>query len=112
LINDQEGLAGFLVFNVLYGLIWGIYQEITYRGLLQGVTVSKFGTIPGILIATVIFTFGPLHFSHYPGLIEDPSKAIIFIPIFGIGLAFGIIYHRSGNIWIPAILHGLWPLNW
>lgn len=108
----QHGLVGFLVFNVLFGLVWGIYQEVTYRGLLQGVTVSKFGTVAGILIATLIFTFGPLHFSHYPGLVEDPSRAMIFIPIFGIGLVFGIVYHRSGNIWLPAILHGLWPLNW
>ncbi len=108
----QEGLVGFLVFNVVFGMLWGIYQEVTFRGLLQSATVTKFGPIVGILIANVAFTFGPLHFSHYPGLVDDPSKAWIFLPIFLIGLGFAAIYHRSGNIWIPAIFHGLWPLNW
>ena len=27
------------------------------------------------------------------------------------GLLFGVIYQRSGNLWIPAVLHGLWPPN-
>jgi membrane protease YdiL (CAAX protease family) len=31
--------------------------------------------------------------------------------IFGIGLVFGIVYARSGNVWIPAVMHGLWPPN-
>ncbi len=31
--------------------------------------------------------------------------------IFAIGLFFGLVYWRSGNVWIPAVLHGLWPLN-
>jgi hypothetical protein len=31
--------------------------------------------------------------------------------VFGIGLFFGIVYHRSGNLWIPAVMHGLWPPN-
>lgn len=27
--------------------------------------------------------------------------------IFAIGLFFGILFHRSGNLWIVAILHGI-----
>ena len=35
----------------------------------------------------------------------------LFAAVFGIGLFFGIVYYRSGNLWIPAVLHGLWPPN-
>lgn len=108
---SENGLIGFLLVNLLFGIIWGFYQEFAYRGVLQTLLTSKFGPWIGVFTANLIFTFGPLHWSIYGRITEDFSAIMIFVPIFAIGLAFGLIYHRSGNIWLPAILHGLWPLN-
>jgi uncharacterized protein len=88
-------------------VIWGFYQEYVYRGLLQTELVRQWGTVPGILVSNLLFTFGPLHAYHFSNLFEDPGRLLIFASIFGIGLYFGVLFHRSGNLWIIAATHGL-----
>ena len=108
-LQDRHGLAGFLLFSVFGGLAWGIAQELVYRGWLQTELTRRWGAIAGLLLANLVFTFGPLHFDYFggPGGVRWSGLAAIF----GIGLFFGIVYSRSGNVWIPAVMHGLWPLN-
>jgi membrane protease YdiL (CAAX protease family) len=88
-------------------MIWGFYQEFLYRGILQTVLVRCCGAPAGILLGNLIFTFGPLHFYHFALARENPSHLWIFAGIFSIGLYFAILFHRSGNLWMVAILHGL-----
>ncbi|MEO8383702.1 MAG: type II CAAX endopeptidase family protein [Betaproteobacteria bacterium] len=104
-----HGVAGFLLFSVVTGLIWGMVQEFIYRGWLQTELSRRFGAIAGLLIANLLFTFGPLHLNYFftPNGIQWSGLAAVF----GIGLLFGIIYWRSGNLWIPALMHGIWPPN-
>lgn len=108
-LREQHGLAGFLLFPVLTGLAWGIVQELLYRGWLQTELTRRFGAAAGLLVANVAFTFGPLHLDY----LVDPAGVRWggLLAVFGIGLFFGWVYRRSGNVWIPAALHGLWPLN-
>lgn len=106
---EQHGHAGFLLFSVLTGLAWGMAQEFLYRGWLQTELSRRFGAVMGLLAANTVFTFGPLHFNY---LVEpDGVRWGVLAAVFGIGLFFGIVYRRSGNLWIPAVLHGIWPLN-
>ena len=105
----RHGIAGFLLFSVLTGLLWGMVQEFIYRGWLQTELTRRFGKIAGLLVANVVFTFGPLHFGYL--LAPAGVRWGGLLAIFGIGLFFGIVYWRSGNLWIPAVLHGLWPPN-
>jgi len=88
-------------------LIWGFYQELLYRGLLQTELVRRWGAWRGILVSNLIFTFGPLHFYHFKWFRTNPSHLWIFVAIFAIGLFFAIIFRRSGNLWIIGISHGL-----
>jgi membrane protease YdiL (CAAX protease family) len=106
---ERHGLAGFLLFSVLTGLLWGMVQEFIYRGWLQTELTRRFGVVAGLLVANIVFTFGPLHFDYLAGPAGVRWGGLA--AIFGIGLFFGIAYARSGNLWIPAVLHGLWPLN-
>jgi membrane protease YdiL (CAAX protease family) len=88
-------------------MIWGGYQELLYRGILQTELVRRWGTLPGVLLSNVIFTFGPLHAYHFRAAQTHPAHLWIFAAIFSIGLFFALIFHRSGNLWIVAIMHGL-----
>jgi membrane protease YdiL (CAAX protease family) len=106
---DRHGLAGFLTYSVLGGLAWGIAQELVYRGWLQTELTRRLGINAGLLAANLAFTFGPLHFDHFGG--PDGVRWTGLAAVFAIGLFFGIVYSRSGNVWIPALMHGLWPPN-
>jgi CAAX protease family protein len=106
-----QGLTRLLFVSVPIGLLWGIVQEFIYRGLLQTELVRLLGSIPGVLLANLVFTFGPLHFNYFRLGADDGPRWGMFAAIFGIGLLFGLLYRRSGNLWIPALMHGIWPLN-
>jgi membrane protease YdiL (CAAX protease family) len=84
-------------------LIYGFYQEVLYRGMLQTELVRRWGAIAGILVSNTLFAFGPLHF-HY--LVSGNSPAVpMLASIFAIGLLFAVVFHRTGNLWIVATMH-------
>jgi uncharacterized protein len=86
-------------------LFFGFYQEVVYRGMVQLELVRRWGPIVGILVTNLIYTFGPLH-SHY--FASPPSVSVpMFTSIFLIGLFFGILFRRSGNLWIVAVSHAI-----
>ena len=88
-------------------LLWGFHQELMYRGILQTELVRRWGPLAGILAGNSLFTFGPLHFYNFSR--HDPVAAL-FAGIFAIGLFFAVLFWRSGNLWIVAILHGIGDL--
>jgi membrane protease YdiL (CAAX protease family) len=110
-LAEAHGWPGVLALSIPTGVLWGMVQEFIYRGLLQTELVRRLGSASGVLFTNVVFTFGPLHFNHY-GLGGDGGPHWgMFTAIFAIGLFFGVLYRRSGNLWIPALLHGIWPPN-
>jgi uncharacterized protein len=83
--------------------LWGFHQEVVYRGLLQTELVRRLGPVAGILLGNLLFTFGPLHFYHF----AQPSPWPMFAGIFAIGLFFALLFHRSRNLWMVALFHGI-----
>jgi membrane protease YdiL (CAAX protease family) len=83
-------------------LFFGFYQEVVYRGMLQSELVRRWGAFAGILAANVLYTFGPLHWNYF-----SPLKVPMFAAIFAIGLFFGVLFRRSGNLWMVAVMHGI-----
>ena len=84
-------------------LLWGFYQELVYRGILQTELVRRWGSLPGILVSNSLYTFGPLHFYH----LSTASPLPMFVAIFAIGLFFAVLFRRSGNLWIVGVFHGI-----
>jgi membrane protease YdiL (CAAX protease family) len=83
-------------------LFFGFYQELVYRGMLQSELVRRWGAFAGVFVSNVLYTFGPLHWNYFSSL-----HVPMFASIFAIGLFFGILFRRSGNLWIVAVIHGL-----
>src|SRR5262249_27642505 len=83
--------------------IFGFYQEVIYRGLVQTELVRRWGAVRGILASNAIFTFGPLHYGYFWSGASDAVP--MFAAIFAIGLVFAMVFHRTGNLWIPATMH-------
>jgi membrane protease YdiL (CAAX protease family) len=91
---------------VFINFVWGFHQELVYRGILQTELVRRWGALLGILVSDLLFALGPLHFYHFSG--RAPGQALLmFTGIFLIGLFFGVLFKRSGNLAMVGILHGL-----
>jgi uncharacterized protein len=85
-------------------LIWGFYQELVYRGILQTALARLWGAPFGILVSNLLFTFGPLHFSRF---LHPVSALPAFASVFCIGLFFAITFAISKNLWLVGLLHGV-----
>lgn len=96
-----------LAIGVGTAMLWGFYQEVVYRGILQTELSRRFGAIFGGLVANLAFTFGPLHFYHMANMQSPANTAVMMSAIFGIGLLFSFIYARTRNIWLVGIMHGV-----
>jgi membrane protease YdiL (CAAX protease family) len=101
----QPGVAWSLGNVFLPYLFFGFYQEVVYRGMVQSALVRRWGAAAGVLVANLLYTFGPLHLSTFRA---PAARALpMFAGIFAIGLLFGILYRRSGNLWIVAVFHAI-----
>jgi len=87
-------------FAVLFG-IWSIAvalkEEFLFRGVIQNLLQNKFGFAKAVLLTTVAFTAW-----HY-GVVENTRWQ--FVLIFLVSVAIGVIYVRTGNIWVAIALH-------
>lgn len=101
----------------MFGLV-GLAEEIFFRGYIQPrlnmvfrQSYSFFGIRLGwgILIASLIFAFwhilNPLLFNPFLGQFSLSWQHGLWT--FPLGLAFGLVREKTGNIFAPAILHGL-----
>jgi membrane protease YdiL (CAAX protease family) len=88
-------------------LLWGFYQEVVYRGILQTELVRRWGPLRGILVSNSLYTFGPLHFYYFSH--TSPARPM-FAAIFALGLFFAVLFRRSDNLWMVAIFHGIGTL--
>jgi membrane protease YdiL (CAAX protease family) len=101
----QDGFAATLWRSFLPYLMFGFYQEVVYRGMIQSELIRRYGAAAGIVVANALYTFGPLH-SYY--FARPVSFALpMFLAIFAIGLVFGVLYRRSCNLWIIGAMHAI-----
>ncbi len=101
----QPGLAWSVATVFVPYLFFGFYQELVYRGMVQLELIRRWNVPAGIFVANVLYTFGPLHWSYFG---SRASLAVpMFASIFAIGLFFGVLYRRSGNLWIVAVFHAI-----
>jgi membrane protease YdiL (CAAX protease family) len=73
--------------------------------MVQLELVRRWGPLMGILVANVLYTFGPLHTYYFSS--RASLAGPMFASIFLVGLFFGMVFRRSGNLWIVAIFHAI-----
>ena len=84
-------------------LVVGPSEEILYRGVVQGRLRETLSPAPAILLASGIFAL--VHWFALTGGSTGRllTVAILFFP----SLVFGAVYEYTGNLVVPALLHGL-----
>jgi uncharacterized protein len=99
-MNHSE-LYGIGSLILLRAFLYGFYQELLYRGILQTELIKRWGFWFGTIISNLVFTFGPEHFHFYN------SSHIGFAYMFCLGLLFSFIFYRSKNLISVGIWHGI-----
>lgn len=86
-----DSFGGLITIIGLMALLPAIGEELTFRGLLQGLFSPKYKTA-AIWIAAAIFSF--IHFQFYG-----------FVPRMLMGALFGYMLVWTGSLWVPILMH-------
>lgn len=79
-------------------------EELLFRGIIQGSLRERFGPVVAIALASAIFASA--HFTSLTGSLDGRmiTIALLFVPT----LVFATAYERTGNLVVPALIHGLY----
>lgn len=69
-----------------------LFEEVLFRGVIQGALTNRYNAIIGILVSSLVF-----------GLVH--GNPVQMCNAFFVGLVLGYIYHRTGTLWAVIILH-------
>ena len=97
------GINFFLVYIAFLG------EEYGWRYYLQPIMQKKFGPRAGVLLLGVVWGLWhlPIDFFYYSpsaGLTAAVAQQITCIPL---GIFFAYAYLKTGNIWVPVVMHFL-----
>ena len=77
---------------VLITLVGPIAEELFFRGLVYGWLRARIGVVRGLGVSALLFA--ALH-----------GNAVVFFPIFFLGVLFGWIYEQTGSLVAPIAVH-------
>ena len=95
------------VFIPLSLFVVGPAEEFLYRGIIQTRLADVFATGQAVGIAAVVFAV--VHILAYldPGNIAG-TLVTVFVILLPLGAILGIVYEYTGNLFVPALAHGLY----
>ncbi|WP_144905262.1 CPBP family intramembrane glutamic endopeptidase [Halobellus captivus] len=82
-------------------LLVGPTEELIFRGIVQGLFRRAYG--PRVAIAAASAIFAAVHISSYSG----DGLYVTLGTILVLGGTLGVVYEKSENLVVPAVVHGL-----
>ena len=90
-----------LLYMVLLSfLVIGPGEELLFRGAIQGTLRRVYAPIPGILVASALFSV-----PHIISVAANGAFAYLIV-VFILGIILGTIYEWTDNLVVPALVHG------
>jgi membrane protease YdiL (CAAX protease family) len=87
-------------------LLVGPGEELLFRGIVQTRLRDAFSSRQAVVIGSVLFA--GVHMFAIVG--SWPARLFAVLVLMLKSLAFGNIYERRRNLWVPALAHGLYDL--
>lgn len=107
--DRQPSLAKVLVEGIIYYAGVAVIEELYVRGLLLNLleelfAPSRHSTLLAVLISSAVFGAG-----HIFGALGQAPLVIVSKVVWtvGMGMFFGMVYKKTGNLWLPVIIHFL-----
>jgi membrane protease YdiL (CAAX protease family) len=79
-------------------------EEFVFRGVVQGRLRDRFGRVPAIVGASLLF--GSLHLANYSGNPVAIVAGALMIAV--VGSVFGTLYELTGNLAVPVVVHAIY----
>lgn len=83
-------------------LVIGPGEELLFRGAIQGALRRVYAPLPGILIASGLFSM-----PHIIAIGGSTERTLAYLGVvFVLGIILGSVYEISDNLLVPAVVHG------
>lgn len=104
IIEQARGQPALLLaFVPLSWLLIGPGEELLSRNIVQKHLYDGFSRASSVLVGTAVFAA-----IHLPAYATGPPPAVFatLVQLFGISLVLGVVYERTENLVVPALVHG------
>ena len=100
-VTGQQDPRYFLYMIPVAILLVGPFEELVFRGGVQGILRRTWGPSVAIVVASVLF--------HWIALTGGGGSRVPYVTVAAtLGLVLGYLYERSRNLVVPAVVHGLY----
>ena len=108
-LHAHPSLSKVLIEGVIYYIGVAIVEELYVRGLLLNLLErflkrSSNSVLYAVILSSLIFGLG-----HIPGTLGMPVSVTMAKVVWtvGMGIYLGMVYTKSGNLWVPILIHFL-----
>ncbi|MFC7172842.1 CPBP family intramembrane glutamic endopeptidase [Haloplanus litoreus] len=103
-VTGQQDPRYFLYMIPVAILLVGPFEELVFRGGVQGILRRTWGPSVAITLSSVLFGL-----VHWVALTGAGGSRIPYVTVAAtLGLVLGYLYERSRNLLVPAVVHGLY----
>jgi len=103
-VTGQQDPRYFLYMIPVAILLVGPFEELVFRGGVQGILRRTWGPSVAIVVASVLFGL-----VHWVALTGGGGSRVPYVTVAAtLGLVLGYLYERSRNLLVPAVVHGLY----
>ncbi|ELZ96494.1 hypothetical protein C440_05083 [Haloferax mucosum ATCC BAA-1512] len=99
--QGQRNPAYFLYLTVVTIVLVGPMEELIFRGIVFGELRRLWGPVPGIVLSSLVFA--SIHLWSFSGDGMYVSLGLVFV----LGGVLAVLYEKSGNLLVAAVVHGL-----
>lgn len=100
--TGQQNPRYFLYMIPVAILLVGPFEELVFRGGVQGILRRTWGPGVAIVVASVLFGF-----VHWIALTGAGGARVPYVTVAAtLGLVLGYLYERTRNLVVPAVVHG------
>jgi hypothetical protein len=100
-VTGQQDPRFFLYMIPVSLLFVGPFEELVFRGVVQGLFRRRYGAPVAIGAAATLFGV-----AHFVALTGSGSRVSYLAVAAILGLVLGFVYERTGNLAVPAVVHG------
>jgi membrane protease YdiL (CAAX protease family) len=103
-VTGQQDPRYFLYMIPVAILLVGPFEELVFRGGVQGILRRTWGPSVAIVVSSVLFGL-----VHWIALTGGGGSRVPYVTVAAaLGLVLGYLYERSRNLVVPAVVHGLY----